>query len=110
MPKPQLSAIIALPINQAYICSECDVVMNQVQCPYCLTNNSAPLSTWLNRNIKNKIKTKTAIMRYAVLPEDEGRSELIMIVDSEEEAKEWIKNQTDEYFRPSDYYIMKQII
>jgi hypothetical protein len=49
MLKPQLSAIIAFPINQSYICSECDVVMNQVQCPYCLTSNSAPLSTWLNR-------------------------------------------------------------
>ena len=45
------------------------------------------------------------IMRYPVLMEDEGRHQAVKIVDTREEAEQWIKAQKDEYFRPSDYYI-----
>lgn len=44
------------------------------------------------------------IMRWPVLPEDEGRHFFIKGPLPEEEAKEWIAAQKDEYFRPSDYY------
>ena len=44
-----LSTIAAFPLKQAWFCSECDVVVNQPKCPYCLTDNVHPLSTWLNR-------------------------------------------------------------
>lgn len=47
------------------------------------------------------------IMRYPVLMEDEGRHFYTKGPLSEEEALEWIKNQKDEYFKPSDYYIVK---
>jgi hypothetical protein len=48
-----LTTIAAFPLKQTYFCSECDVVMNQVQCPYCLTSNTTPLSTWLNRTVSD---------------------------------------------------------
>jgi hypothetical protein len=38
--------------------------------------------------------------------EDEGREHLVRIVDSHEEAVEWIAKQKGEYFGPGDYRIM----
>lgn len=51
---------------------------------------------------------RVAIMRRAVLMEDEGRSHLIKIVESKEEATKWIQEQKGQYFGPSDYYIMEE--
>lgn len=45
------------------------------------------------------------IMRYPILMEDEGRHFFIKGPLSKEDAKEWIANQKNEYFKPSDYYI-----
>jgi hypothetical protein len=45
------------------------------------------------------------IMRSPVLMEDEGRHFYIKGPLPKQEALEWIKNQKDEYFKPSDYYI-----
>lgn len=47
------------------------------------------------------------IMRYPVLMEDEGRHFFEKGPIIREEAEEWIVNQKDEYFKPSDYYIVE---
>lgn len=52
--------------------------------------------------------SRVVIMRRPVLHEDEGRSFLEKICDSEQEAKDWIKLQEKEYFGPGDYYILKE--
>ena len=44
-------------------------------------------------------------MRFPVLMEDEGRHFYIKGPLPEDEAKEWIAAQKNEYFKPSDYYI-----
>jgi hypothetical protein len=49
---------------------------------------------------------RAVIIRRAVLMEDEGREHLVRIVDSHEEAVEWIAKQKGEYFGPGDYRIM----
>ena len=49
------------------------------------------------------------IMRHPVLMEDEGRHAFIKTCKTREEAKEWIKNQEKEYFKPSDYYIAEEV-
>lgn len=46
------------------------------------------------------------IMRYPVLMEDEGRHFKIKGPLPKVEAEQWIANQKDEYFKPSDYYIV----
>ena len=46
------------------------------------------------------------IMRYAVLQEDEQEDKFVKSVDTKEEAEKWIANQKDEYFKPTDYYIV----
>jgi len=45
------------------------------------------------------------VMRYAVLPEDEGREHMIKGYETLTEAKAWIVSQKAEYFKPTDYYI-----
>lgn len=45
------------------------------------------------------------IMRLPVLPEDEGRHELIKVCHTRSEAEAWIGGQKNEYFKPGDYYI-----
>ncbi len=41
--------------------------------------------------------------------EDEGRTFLIKVYSEREDAEKWIAEQKDEYFKPSDYYILEQI-
>jgi hypothetical protein len=48
----------------------------------------------------------TIIMRYPVLQEDEGRHFFIKSCKNKQEAEDWITAQRDEYFKPSDYYIV----
>lgn len=50
-----------------------------------------------------------AIMRAPCLMEDEGRTFLIKVYSEREDAEKWIAEQKDEYFKPSDYYILEQI-
>lgn len=45
------------------------------------------------------------IMRFPVLMEDEGRHFFVKGPIDEDEARKWIANQKDEYFKPGDYYI-----
>ena len=47
-----------------------------------------------------------AIMRHPCLMEDEGRHFLIRHETSRAKAEQWIRDQKDEYFKPSDYYIL----
>ena len=49
-------------------------------------------------------RTFTIVMRYPCLMEDEGRHFFIAAFNTKEEAKQWIAEQKDEYFKPSDYY------
>lgn len=44
-----LSAIIAAPIAQLWVCPHCETAANRPQCPYCLGNSTMPLQAWLNR-------------------------------------------------------------
>jgi hypothetical protein len=46
------------------------------------------------------------IMRYPCLMEDEGRHFFVEGPIPREDAKRWIANQKDQYFKPSDYYIV----
>jgi len=48
------------------------------------------------------------VIRRAVLQEDEGREHLIAAFWSRSHAETWIANQEDQYFRPSDYYIVEK--
>lgn len=50
-----------------------------------------------------------AIMRRACIMEDEGRNFLVKVSSSKEEAQKWIDSQKDEYFKPSDYYILESM-
>lgn len=54
-----------------------------------------------------KERVSFAIMRRPCLMEDEGRHFFIKAVPTRQEADEWIAAQKDEYFRPSDYYILE---
>lgn len=49
------------------------------------------------------------IMRHPTLMEDEGRHFLIKTNLTWAEAKQWIAQQKDEYFKPGDYYITQAI-
>jgi len=49
------------------------------------------------------------VVRYACLPEDEGRNFLIKGYKTKEEAKAWIQDQKGKYFRPSDYGILEEV-
>jgi len=49
-----------------------------------------------------------AVIRKAVLQEDEGFEHFIQSFTTKEEAKGWIANQHSEYFSSEDYYIMEQ--
>ena len=53
-------------------------------------------------------KHKVLIMRSAVLMEDAGRPSPIKLCNTVEEADRWIREQKDQYFKPSDYY--KEVI
>lgn len=47
------------------------------------------------------------VLRKPVLPEDEGRHELVAVVDTEAEAKDAIEAATHHgYFFPYDYVIL----
>ena len=52
--------------------------------------------------------SKFAVIRKAVIMEDEGREEFIDVFPSYKEARAWIDSQKGEYFAPSDYYIMER--
>ena len=53
------------------------------------------------------MSTQVIIMRRPVLMEDEGRHFYEKGPISRKEAEDWIKSQRDEYFKPSDYYIVE---
>jgi hypothetical protein len=46
------------------------------------------------------------VMRAPCLPEDEGRHFVEKVGLTKQEAEEWIAAQAEEYFKPSDYYIV----
>ena len=48
---------------------------------------------------------KFTVIRLAVLMEDEGLEQVIDSHPTRAEAEEWIANQKNEYFKPSDYRI-----
>jgi hypothetical protein len=52
---------------------------------------------------------RCTIMRSPCLMEDEGRSHLVKICESVEEAQQWIERQRGQYFGPEDYYIMQPL-
>jgi hypothetical protein len=49
------------------------------------------------------------IMLQACLQEHEGRDMFIKQVDTLEEARQWIADQKDEFFHPSDYYVLEPV-
>lgn len=49
-PLAELQAIAAFPIARAWACTGCSILANRPRCPYCLSENMAPVSGWLNRN------------------------------------------------------------
>lgn len=57
----------------------------------------------MNKIVKTKI---VMIMRHPCLMEDEGRTFFIAGPMPETEAREWIKNQKDEYFKPGNYFLV----
>lgn len=46
------------------------------------------------------------VMRKPVFAEDEGRHFHTGTYNTREEAQAWVDAQTDEYYKPSDYYVM----
>jgi hypothetical protein len=51
---------------------------------------------------------RTVIIRKAVLMEDEGREHLVKIMNSRQEAIEWVAKQAGQYFGPGDYRILEE--
>jgi hypothetical protein len=56
--------------------------------------------------VESAMKDLVIIMRAPCLMEDEGRHFHIDGPLPREEAEKWIAAQKDEYFRPSDYYLV----
>ena len=54
------------------------------------------------------MEKQVIIMRRPVLMEDEGRHFFEKGPISKKEAEKWIEAQKDEYFKPSDYYIIEK--
>lgn len=38
-----------IPLAKAHLCPDCDLIVNQPQCPLCLSNNTLVLARVLNR-------------------------------------------------------------
>jgi hypothetical protein len=50
------------------------------------------------------------VMRSPCLMEDEDRHEYVKSFTSRTKAQEWVAAQKDEYFGPSDYYILEESV